>query len=859
MAASTADPPLRPPPPEGASTGALWTAGLGAFLLIAAAATFVAMHWGAIPDQVKLGALIVVTDACLLAHRRLRASLPLTATVLFHLGVLLVPIDVAAVGMHLGWTWSEMLLAQGLAATVTFGAAAWTERSIVLRVAAWGGVVALAAGIGGVSGAPAGLVVAGVALAATLAQAWIDRPRDDGRRLGLEWGAAGWAALAGLAVPLSGAQELGWPAAGVLTDLGLAGAAPHPTAAATGLVAGLALGITAHRRRSLPVAILAVGSALTGLVTTWAGLEPSGPASLAAGAALLLVVQVAAWAWRDDDFWQRPTELLAQAGEVVTSVLTVRLAADLVVASYDPVRDPTTGLAAALVALTWLVGEAHVQRFAAGRPGAFRLERSPLPVSAALAPFAVAVAASAAVALFSASSLATAVALTGFGAAAALLAPVLSASWPARGDAHQIMAAHLLAWAPFVAERNRPLVAALALVGALAIAEAATALTRSIPSASAITGPVVTRPTALVLTFLALVPIASGAIVLAAKDERVAAAAGAVVAAWLVAAVLDRAELQAGTVPLAIVPRIAGLVPVAFLPLLPDHAEAGIAGLVAALAVVDAVRRDEPLLLIGAGTALPFGVLGLAGHAGWTTADAGVLVTLTGVAWLGLGSCLPARWAPPAVVSAVVAGGIGLALSLDHAPAFATNLLLVGGTVVAVGVSLRRTDLATIGLGIATVGLWSHLQQTGVTASEPYVVPVALLLLVAGTIAHREHDVSSWLAHAPAVVLLGGAALLERLDGGPAWHALVAGGVGAMAVAAGGARRLAGPLLVGTLLVVATTIHETLGVTSAVSTPIWLAIGGLTLLAAGVAMERRGVGPIEAGRRLIDVVNERFA
>ena len=80
-----------------------------------------------------------------------------------------------------------------------------------------------------------------------------------------------------------------------------------------------------------------------------------------------------------------------------------------------------------------------------------------------------------------------------------------------------------------------------------------------------------------------------------------------------------------------------------------------------------------------------------------------------------------------------------------------------------------------------------------------------------------------------------------------------------MAVAAGGARRLAGPLLVGTLLVVATTIHETLGVTSAVSTPIWLAIGGLTLLAAGVAMERRGVGPIEAGRRLIDVVNERFA
>ena len=48
---------------------------------------------------------------------------------------------------------------------------------------------------------------------------------------------------------------------------------------------------------------------------------------------------------------------------------------------------------------------------------------------------------------------------------------------------------------------------------------------------------------------------------LAAKGEGITAAAGAVVAAWLVAAVLDRAELPAGTVPLAIVPRIAGLVP----------------------------------------------------------------------------------------------------------------------------------------------------------------------------------------------------------------------------------------------------------------------------------------------------------
>jgi hypothetical protein len=881
MAAPTVDPPLRPPPPKGSSTGALWTAGLGAFLLIAAAATWVAVHWDAIPDQVKLGTLIVVSDVCVLAQRRLRATLPITATVLFHLGVLLVPIDVAAVGVHLGWSWSEMLLAQGLAATVTFGIAAWTERSVVLRVAAWGGVVGLAAGLGGTSGAPAGLVLAGLALAATLAHGRVDGPRGDGRRLGLEWGAAGWAALAGLAVPLSGAQELGWPAAGVLTDLGLAGAAPHPTAAATGLVAGLALVLTAHRRRSLPVAFVALACALTGLVTTWVGLEPSGPASLAATAALLLVVQVGGWVWRNDAFWQRPTELLAQGGEALTAVLTLRLAGELVLAPDDPFHDPTTGLAATLVALTWLIGEARVQQFAVGRPGAFWLDRCPLAVSAALAPLGAAVAASAAVALLSGSALATAVALTVSGGAAVVLAPVLSASWPARGDTHQILAAHLLAWAPFVAEQNRPLVAVLALAGALAIAEGAVGITRTrggmsgrvAPAAGhgahgapgafvtwpGVPGSGVTRPTALVLTLLALVPIASGALVLAARDAGTAAAAGVVVAAWLVAAMLDRAVEPSGTVPLAIVPRIAGLVPLAFLPLLPNHAEAAIAGLVAGLAVADAVRRDEPLLLTGAGAALPFAVLGLAGHAGWSAADAGVIVTLAGVAWLGLGACLPPRWAPPMVVSAIGAAGAGLVLSLDHPPALATNMLLVGGTVAAVGLTLRLGEVTTIGLVVATIGFWTHLQLAEVTVSEPYVAPVALLLLVAGIQAQRAHGVSSWLAHAPSVVLLGGAALLERLDGGSAWHALVAGAVGAVAVAAGGARRLAGPLLVGTLLVVATTIHETLGVTSAVGTPVWLAAGGLALLAAGVTMERRGVGPVEAGRRLIDVVNERFA
>src|SRR5512139_2463225 len=81
-------------------TGAAWITALGAFLLFAAAAVFVAVRWDLLPDALKLGVLGALTGACLLGGRRLRTALPATAGVLFHLGAFLVPVNVAAVGVH---------------------------------------------------------------------------------------------------------------------------------------------------------------------------------------------------------------------------------------------------------------------------------------------------------------------------------------------------------------------------------------------------------------------------------------------------------------------------------------------------------------------------------------------------------------------------------------------------------------------------------------------------------------------------------------------------------------------------------------------------------------------------------------
>jgi len=89
-------------------------------------------------------------------------------------------------------------------------------------------------------------------------------------------------------------------------------------------------------------------------------------------------------------------------------------------------------------------------------------------------------------------------------------------------------------------------------------------------------------------------------------------------------------------------------------------------------------------------------------------------------------------------------------------------------------------------------------------------------------------------------------------------HALVAGAIGLAAVMVGGTKRLIAPLLLGTALLVGLTAHESLGVTREVPTWGWLALGGTVLLLAGVAMERLDTDPLESGRRVIDIVGERF-
>ncbi len=141
---------------------------------------------------------------------------------------------------------------------------------------------------------------------------------------------------------------------------------------------------------------------------------------------------------------------------------------------------------------------------------------------------------------------------------------------------------------------------------------------------------------------------------------------------------------------------------------------------------------------------------------------------------------------------------------------------------------------------------------------EAYLALPALAALWAGSIWHRN-GLTSWVAYAPTIAIFGLVAAVDRFDGGSAWHAVIAGGVGVLAVLAGGWWRLAGPLITGTALISAVAIFESLGPGSRVPTWGWLALGGAVLLAAAVQMERSETTPLEQGQRVIEVLATRFS
>ena len=461
----------------------------------------------------KLGVLLLATGGCLIAGRSLKATLPATAGALLHLGTFLVPIDVAAIGIHADLDWSTLLLAEGMIAAATFGWAAITERSVVLRSAFAVSVVALAGGIGATTALPAPLVLAAFA-AAALGVA----PRRPGHRLGR---AGGRGSAAHLRRPLA------FTGADTVERLGLTGEQPRLAAVLTGATAAVVLAVAGRRRSDAGLVLVGVALGAIGTIASWSGQDIEPTDTLVGLAAVFLLVQLVAYAVRDDHFWSVPAGIVAHIVEWFAGLATLAAVLPILFAPASDTTSTETALATLVLGAGWLVADRR-----RGSRGFV------------LAAVAAAICVASAVASATASDPVLALTLTAIAGLAVL-------SDHRAGSTVAVLAA---SWAPVVAIDSTGTLVAVGVAGTLVLAEAAVRRSNA-PSADEQAADVAEQ-WAWLLSAVALVPgaIAMG-VFIGQTGHVVAGLIGGAVTATAAAIVLDRGRVT-GALPLGTLARI---------------------------------------------------------------------------------------------------------------------------------------------------------------------------------------------------------------------------------------------------------------------------------------------------------------
>jgi hypothetical protein len=857
-----------PPPPPAASggagesrvTAATWLAALGAVLLLSAAGTFLAVTWDVMPLVARVAVVAAATGAAIFGGHRLRRVLPAVGSVVFHLGALLVPIDALGLALQLGVGVPGRWLAVGLTGVVVLPLLAVTGRSPVLAWAGIASVLVAATGFGLAGSIAAPVLAAGAGLVLTgLGGVVPGVPRDGGPAL------AATAVVTGLILAIVEALP---GSGGLLVDLRSAGwlmTSLVPTVIVGALAtAALVLATITTRSRTAAVGVVGVLGATLVQVLLITG---SPQLALFVGVpGMVVLVELGVIAAERDPVLARLAARIAASAEallspgVLIAVFMLALADELAidVASWDATE---FGTGALLMGVAWALAALRRR----SRPGAVVV----LAAMAGVLHLAVGLVLVGAPATIAALVLLVAVAV-GLVAAStprrswAVLSLTVVATWtcahiglaalavigvaPSDRVAVGAMALGLLTAQLALLTRTAPalLSADTALrwmtsLGGLALAIGITA-TAPMPAAGGFT---LVTVLVVVLGVAALAALAEPDAVLADTAWVVAAGLGLllVVPAWSVPV---SGDLTVTTITL--IGRL-GLDPSALLP----------AGLVTTLLVAAAASRARVRPALFAAPVAVRTVTAAAFGLGATATQIGIALVIAAVVATACLVVVPSRWRGVPVVFAVTAGAVGWILAGDVAWLRATTLVGIGVALVVVGVVRRQVGWAHLGGVVATVGTWDAFVVLDVESLDLWVLPLAVHLFVAADAARRAGTAtSSWFVDVPPILLVGGAAVVERLATGDSWHALLAGALAVAAVVHGAVGRHAGPLAVGTVLLLTVVGIEVFAAVVAVPTWAWLTFGGLTLFGAAALVERAEGTPMHAARRLIDVVGERF-
>jgi hypothetical protein len=846
----TSEPPPPPPPARAVrgdgparATAATVVAASGALLLVAAAATFLAVSWDSLGVAARVAIVGAATASAIAGGARLRRTLPAVGTVLFHLGAVLLPVDALGLALQLDATRATTWIAVGGTTLVALPVAGVVGGSAWLTGGGLIGVPVLATGLAdlgvlsGAGGAPSL-----VALAAAGAVLLVIR---DGR-------AAAGGQVQRLATPVLATVALVGPLVVAVVAEGLAavGGAPLRTAAATGwspttwrdaatsgAIAVVALAVAAAVRRSsrlwatVPVAaaIAAIGLLLPGDAPRLAAMLP--------WPLLFLAVEVSARQLVDDRHLAGAAATVARSVEVVAAFAVPAIAWRAAGLELGAGADRELAAVLGLTALAW--GVATTRRHPRSGGG-------------------IATAAVAAVA--AAAALVTAVPSAGLAVPILAGAVVLGWRWPAAGDPGRVASAATvvvggLAVAAAVTHALTVPGLAAGLVPVAAAAVVAGVLARRIGRHAAEDGAGLVA--AVVLLPTVALAVAAAGLALGRVSPDVVAQVGTVGLALGCAALADRQPTVADLLRV-LAAAVAVLVPAGELVGTLDGATlaAPACVLLAGVMTVETVRTGRRRLSLLVGPALVQAVAGVAWSLTASRPTTGAVLLLLAVAVLPATTRTDLRAA--VVTTAVLAGVPGVALLSVSPLAVAWAMVVLGLATVAAGAYLGQPVVTHAGGVVATLGVWQLLGLTGVTATDVWVAPLALHLWLTASRARRAGTITSWAADVPPLLLITVPAVAERLAGGGGWHAAFAGTLALVAVAAGGAWRHGGPLVVGVGVLVAVVLVETVAVVAAVPTWGWLAAGGIALVGVAVVIERTGGAPVHTVRRVREVVAERF-
>ena len=295
-------------------------------------------------------------------------------------------------------------------------------------------------------------------------------------------------------------------------------------------------------------------------------------------------------------------------------------------------------------------------------------------------------------------------------------------------------------------------------------------------------------------------------------------------------------------------------------------------------ATVMAMSNEPVLFLVGLSAAMILQARAMISLGGGFAPQPAALLQWVGVGLAGLIIVSTSIVDPLGPAAAMLGIAVGVALSflaarfvavpdLELAPRLLTAIAVLpaagdaavsGGLLTAVGLGLfaegivRRRQVEEVLGGCALViGSWIWAGANELLALEWYVAAPAVIFFSVGCRSALGGS-PTWNGMPVGLGLLAGSAILERLGGNVqlliddetiagasgGWHPVVAGAVAIGALVLGVERRWRGPTVVGLTALVSTVLIEVGAVVPLV--PVWmlLAAGGLTLLAAGIALER---------------------